>query len=268
KGWVPLALGTDTGGSIRVPAAFCGVWGIRYRPAFLIKGCFPLAPSFDTAGYFTRSGRELRRVHEVLTGTAGNGWDNLAEVPVRGVVSPSWCLGEDVVRAYREAFIERGIELDEALGAELSGWMEKLPLAFSVLQSLEALEVHRDWLDPFREAYDPAVFARIERARHWKMSDIEQARRIRRDFCHWLEASLGPGTVLAMPAVPCPSPRKGDLTEAFRGRLLALTTPVSLAGWPAVLEPVFPKDGSLSIGIQYASADLPALSAFLAGISP
>ena len=268
KNWVHLATGTDTGGSIRVPGSFCGVWGIRYKPDFLMKGCLPLAPSFDTVGYFTRSGRELRRVHEALTGVAGDRSGKLAKVPARAVVSPSWCLGEDVVRAYREAFTERGIEIDETLGAELSVWMEKLPSAFSVLQSLEALEVHRDWLDRFQGAYDPTVFARIERARHWSLVEIEQARAIQRKFCQWLSTSVGPGTVLAMPAVPCPSPRKGDLTEAFRGRLLALTTPVSLAGWPAILEPVFPQGGRLSIGIQYTGANLPILSSFLAGISP
>ncbi|MFO7723942.1 MAG: amidase family protein [Oceanipulchritudo sp.] len=269
KGWVPLALGTDTGGSIRVPAAFCGVWGIRYSPGFLMRGCFPLAPSLDTAGFFTRSPGELRRVHEALTGAGPKAASGKPlEVRKLGAISSSWCLSDEVTRGYRKAFAERGMEVDESLAGELSQWMETLPEAFSVLQSLEALEVHGDWLDRYREAYDPAVFGRIERARHWRMSDIEQARRIRRDFDAWFTTAVGPGTVLALPAVPCPSPRKGDLTEPFRERLLALTTPFSLAGWPALLEPVLWQGGPLTTGIQYAGADLPTLSAFLAGISP
>ncbi|MEM7791640.1 MAG: amidase, partial [Verrucomicrobiota bacterium] len=58
-GYLPLAFGTDTGGSIRVPAAWCGIYGIRWVPGYSMKGAFPLAESFDTMGWFTRSAAEM-----------------------------------------------------------------------------------------------------------------------------------------------------------------------------------------------------------------
>src|SRR5690606_5516436 len=68
-GIVPLALGTDTGGSIRLPAAFCGLYGLRLTPHHLwINDAFPLAPDFDTPGWFTASASDLRLVNQALLG--------------------------------------------------------------------------------------------------------------------------------------------------------------------------------------------------------
>ncbi len=268
KGWVPFALGTDTGGSIRVPAAFCGLWGIRYVPGFATRGCFPLAPSFDTVGFMAASKSCLRTVHEALQEAMRESGTAKQPKRVIGAFSSSWCREGEVAEWYLAAFAERGIEIDEDVSRELSDWMEKVPSAFSVLQSLEALEGHRDWLEPYRKAYDPAVWGRIERALHWRKEEIEQAGRMRREFKEWLFAAVGEDSMVAMPAVPCPSPPVAELTEPFRERLLALTTPVSMAGWPAILEPVFPETiRPLSLGIQYTSARMEILTSYLGGIT-
>ena len=63
--YLPLSFGTDTGGSIRLPAAWCGVYGIRWAPGYFLKGAFPLAPSFDTMGWFSASDKDM--THTLLS---------------------------------------------------------------------------------------------------------------------------------------------------------------------------------------------------------
>jgi len=82
-GIVPLALGSDTGGSVRVPAAFCGLFGFRLTPRDAwIRDAFPLAPSFDTAGWFTASAEDMRLTIGALVGL---GTDDLRDALDRRV---------------------------------------------------------------------------------------------------------------------------------------------------------------------------------------
>jgi amidase/aspartyl-tRNA(Asn)/glutamyl-tRNA(Gln) amidotransferase subunit A len=264
KGWVPCALGTDTGGSIRVPAAFSGCWGIRYVPGFATGGCFPLAPTFDTVGFLAASTSWVRKVDEALHVAMGESGAERRPARILGAFSSKWCRDGEVANWYLAAFAQRGIQIDEDFSEELGDWLDKVPFAFNVLQSLEALEQHNSWLEPYREAYDPAVWRRIERALHWRKEDIEDAGKIRNEFRKWLFRTVGEDSVVAMPTAPCPSPPVEELTDHFREQLLALTTPVSMAGWPALLEPVFPPAiRPLSVGIQYTAARPDLLRSFL-----
>jgi amidase/aspartyl-tRNA(Asn)/glutamyl-tRNA(Gln) amidotransferase subunit A len=262
KGWVPFALGTDTGGSIRVPASFCGVWGIRYMPEFLMDGCFPLAPSFDTIGFFTRTAAELDRINRVLV-PEERGLDTESGLEPVVLFDPAWCESSVVGNHYMQALANRGFSVDLGLTAEMAKWMKVLVKAYSVLQSMEALEVHKDWIDPWKDAYDPATYGRIERARHWSSAEIADARHVRDGFLKWITDLMKSIPCLVMPVVPCPSPEKTALTESFRDKLLGLTTPGSMAGLPTITEPVCLKGMEKTLGLQYMCRGLPELTATL-----
>jgi amidase/aspartyl-tRNA(Asn)/glutamyl-tRNA(Gln) amidotransferase subunit A len=251
RGWVPFALGTDTGGSIRVPAAFCNVWGLRYAPGFLCGGCFPLAPSFDTVGILAESADCLARIHEAILPCAGLG----ASLELTGLLDPDWCVDPAVAAEYQMAFANRGIAIDPVLSAEFGEWMKQLPAAFSILQSREALAVHGGWLDRYRDLYDPVVFSRIARARDWKPGEVDSADVLRSRFTDWLKGVINGGRSLVLPAVPDVSPPTDSLDDRFRQRLLALTTPASMAGLPVVTEPFRRGSGGFSLGFQYLTGD-------------
>jgi amidase/aspartyl-tRNA(Asn)/glutamyl-tRNA(Gln) amidotransferase subunit A len=154
------------------------------------------------------------------------------------------------------ACADRGIAIDPVLSAEFGEWMEGLPAAFSILQSREALAVHGDWLDRYRDLYDPAVFSRIVRARDWTTAEVESARALRARFVDWLKGVMAGGRCLVLPAVPDVSPPADSLDDRFRERLLALTTPASMAGLPVVTEPFPRRAGECSLGLQYLVGDL------------
>ncbi|MGA0369435.1 MAG: amidase family protein, partial [Kiritimatiellia bacterium] len=162
---VPIAFGTDTGGSIRVPAAFCGLTGFRLPPnAWAQDGCFPLAPRFDSAGWFTRSVEEMNFFSRALLDLP-----EPSATPLR------------IVHAVPESshltpFLQKhfpGAARIPDFTSETAA-VERVR-AYTVLQSLEALNIHRDWVDSYADLYDPVVRSRILRARNWQAEEISQA---------------------------------------------------------------------------------------------
>lgn len=259
KGWVPFALGTDTGGSIRVPASFCGVWGLRYYPRFLVEGCFPLAPSFDTVGFFTNSIEQLALVHGVLVPEFQCA-EKQTGFEVGVLFQPGWCETREVAGHYKAVFSKRGHKVNPVLSEEMGRWMKDLVPAYSVLQSLEALRVHENWIDAWKHAYDPATYHRIERARHWSDQEVRDAKRTCDGFRKWMSGVMEEFPCLVMPAVPCSSPVKAGLTESFRNKLLSLTTPASIAGLPTLTEPFTPRGAAKSLGLQYMCSGMKELN--------
>ncbi|MGJ3242139.1 MAG: amidase family protein [Opitutales bacterium] len=246
-GLVPLAFGTDTGGSIRVPASYCGIFGIRLVPnTWSREGCFPLAPSFDTAGWFTGTREDMQTSLAALLPTGPQ-----RHRPLKGLWVPDLGieLMPELLQGY--AYLAHCLGAEEATGPAngLRKAFTDAARAFSVLQSREAWHIHQAWLDPHRETYDPVVWKLIDRGRHWSSEDIRFAEEKERAVQSALAHTLATYDYLALPAVPQPAPYKEELTPAFRERLLALTTPGSLARLPALTLPVDPGD-SLTGGVQ------------------
>lgn len=250
-GLVPFALGTDTGGSIRVPASFCGLFGLRLWPEhpWSREGCFPLAPSFDTAGLLTRTAIDLGTLLPVLgsvedgTSTARSRRAGLWLGDPTGRIAPT------LLKAMARMAERFECVVDEELASQFAVEVAPARESFNVLQSSEALEGHAPWIDRFAEAYDPVVRARIVRARDWTEEQREQAVVGREQVIAAFAELLQGYDFLVFPAVPCPAVAKADLTPEFRETLLGLTTPASLAGLPVLTLPLF-LDPLRTVGLQ------------------
>ena len=244
-GYLPVAFGTDTGGSIRLPASWCGLYGVRWSPGRWMEGGFPLARSFDAMGWFTRSAAEMRQMleawFEVDGGEAGG--------PVRGALFlPQDFVSGETYAAITGAAARWDLPTGDDFG-ELLSWLPQCNVAFNVLQSSEAYAIHETWLCRYGDLYDPAVKARIERGARWTREDVAAAEKMRQQIRVWFAAYFEHNDFLAMPVCPGPSTAPEAATPDLREKTLKLTGPASLAGLPALTLPVW-LDAERSVGIQ------------------
>jgi amidase len=255
QGLCDTALGTDTGGSVRVPASFCGLYGIRPTHGRLdLAGMMPQAPSSDTTGWFARDAGTFARVSAVLLGEPIP--DRL---PARLVVAvDAFGLADAETAAALQPMVRRlsGLvdEVREDLLAPpgLSVWSR----AQRTLQPYEAWLTFRHWIDrhnprlAFSVARNLALAGAIpESERQWAalMRDEARAR------VTWL---LPPGTILCMPTTPFPAPRKGlplATLDPLRARINCLAAQGGLTGVPQVSLPGASVDG-LPVGLSILGA--------------
>ena len=269
KGILPAALGTDTGGSVRVPAALCGIYGFRGLPDEMARdGVFPLAKSFDTTGWFTASGEDMLALLELLWAS-----DNEDEgSPALWYAPGSVHLSEECAASYR-AFVdrnpgvERGSEAAGRVARTLDSVIEEAFWAYNVIGSCEAFEVHREWFNRYRDRYNPDVWRLIDRSRHWESGALEYARRLKNEVTALLGRILAENEAVMMPAVHTVAPRMSDVDQEFRVDIIKLTSLASLAGAPVLTIPLKTSSG-LSCGVQVITTPervLPVAKRYLSG---
>ncbi|MCX5395546.1 amidase family protein [Streptomyces sp. NBC_00102] len=247
-----IGLGTDTAGSIRVPASYCGLYGLRPSHARADRtGISPLAPSFDTPGLLTRSLPLLRDAAAALL--AGTEADDRA--PVR-VLAPAdlWSLATGPVRAALAPALDRLVEgLDLPLDrSPLFDGLAPVPHteardAFKTVQAAEVWRAHGPWVTRARPAFGPHVAERLRIAAGVDGAREEAARARVSAVARWLGRRLD-GAVLAIPATPTPAPAHASTSSADRDALLALTCLAGLGGLPALTVPG-PRSEGLPVGL-------------------
>jgi amidase len=268
-GLVDAALGSDTGGSVRVPAALTGICGIRPSHGRIsAAGMRPLAESFDTVGWFARDAGLLARVGAALLGPDAAGWH-----PRRLIVpEDAWAVAEPAVR---QALAPALAKLEERFGAaervavgglvrgddaDLTGWKDR----FRALQGHEIWLTHGDWIEQRKPRLGPEIAARFAFARSISAEAVGEARPMRELFAAAIER-LTADAALAIPTAPVIAPRLDDTAEAFlayRDRTLALTCIAGLARVPQVSIPAGEVEGApvaLSL-IARRGADLQLLA--------
>ncbi|MVN87270.1 amidase [Deinococcus sp. HMF7620] len=252
-GQVDFALGTDTGGSIRIPAAWCGVAGFKPtkdHPAWPLTGVLPLAPSCDHTGPLARDVATLARVHDALAGTQtqAQSWTGVRV----GLWQPEGWVTREVAQA-TEALAGQL----RTLGAEVAttDFPEVLD-AYSPTVLSEAAEVHRTALALPDPAFLPVTLASLRQGAALSADERAAARERRAAYRAQLDSLLARFDVLLAPAVPTPPPRLGqDEIELPGGPLplrraaLRLTAPFSLLGTPVVtLTTALPFVGAQLVG--------------------
>ena len=254
-GLCDFALGTDTGGSIRVPASYCGLYGLRpSHGALSLDGVIPLAPSFDTAGWLARDAEVLAQVGEVLLPAAPA---SLPEWPAGLVVAEdALALAGPTVAGALAPWIARlhallaPVETTPLVDAP--GGLESWAAAFRPLQAQEAVAAHRDWVAEVQPRFGPEMAERWAYATALDAAELPPAEATRAAARARLAALTDGGRVVALPAAPGVAPlldADPDLLRDHRARVLALSAPAALAGLPQVALPLARVEG-LPLGLS------------------
>ncbi|MCF6743434.1 DUF3225 domain-containing protein [Blastococcus sp. KM273128] len=235
-GHATVGLGTDTGGSIRVPAAYQGLFGIRTTHGAVDRtGLVPLAPEFDAVGWLTRSPELLRTVGDVLL-PPGSPGGSTGLVVVDQLVG---CAQPDVAAAVRAWTATAGGKALDVRLDELDEWRT----AFQTWQAFQAWRAHGAWLDGNLDVLGDDVRSRFEAASRVDDAAAERARAVV-DGARARVRELVGDRVLALPSAPSVAPPvSAGATLEGRDATMRLTCLAGIAGLPAVSIPVRTADG-------------------------
>ena len=239
-GLVELALGSDTGGSVRIPASYNGIYGMRPSHGRIsLAGVMPLAPSFDTVGWFARDPQLLATAGRVLL-------DDRKSAPRPGpllLAEDAFARAESATRAALRPAV-RAIE--EVLGparpvtvsaAGLDRWHE----VFRTLQGAEAWAAHGAWIEQAKPKIGPFLIERLRLAAALGAEQVAAARAERGAIMQRLDRLLAGGALLLLPSAPCAAPRiEATLAEheRIRAQVIGITSIASLGGLPQVSLPL------------------------------
>jgi len=241
-GLVDIALGSDTGGSVRAPASYNGLYGLR--PTFGridISLTQPLAETFDTVGWFARDADTFAKVGKVLLGADTDG-----PALTRFVVGDdihALLLGDLEEAAVRSATPRIAAQLEPAGAVMVSdeGGLTAWRMIFRTMQAFEAWRDHGEWIRANNPVFGPGVKERFEWASHVSVEEYEAAAQRRRHVRDRMIQLLGDDTVLAIPTTPSIAPLR-DLAsedlESYRNRALSMLCAAGLSGLPQISLPL------------------------------
>ena len=239
---VDFALGSDTGGSVRVPASFCGIHGIRPTHGRVdVAGLMPQAPSFDTAGWFARDATTFLRVSEVALDEAG---------PAPASVAPARLLVARDTFAFADPAVGDALRDVRARLAGLAGAAADItvaPQGLSVwaraqrtLQIPEALATFRDWVERTNPRLTMRVARTLVTAEGVSAAERQWAELMRQEVRGRLRDLLAADAVLCLPTTPFPAPPVGlPLSRHNEAglRITSLTAIAGLSGFPQLSVP-------------------------------
>lgn len=242
---IDFGLGSDTGGSVRLPASFCGIYGIRTTHGLVsLDGAMPLAPSYDSAGWFARDGATFARVG----GAYGIAVPEELP-PLRPMIATdAMALASPETRTAIAPLVARlqdrlGVTADTRLSeTSLAEWRE----AFRICQAAEIWQTHGEWIRATNPSFGPGVKERFEMAASISPEMLEPAKTLRAAIGSRLRELLGEDGILILPTAPGPAPRR-DADEAglnaYRNAALEMLCAAGHAGLPQVNLPAGSVDG-------------------------
>jgi aspartyl-tRNA(Asn)/glutamyl-tRNA(Gln) amidotransferase subunit A len=270
SGMCLAALGTDTGGSIRIPASLCGVVGLK--PTFgrvSLRGIFPLSWNLDHAGPLTRTVEDAVRVLQVIAGYdefdpcsvnrpvddylsgLGEGVKGWRVAVLTGEYA--WASDPEVLEAVRAA-----AQVFETLGAQVEpvelDWLREAALANSLMTQADGAAFHRQRLAENPAGFGADIRQRLETGAAFTSTDYILARRTQTEMRRRFEGFFSQYDLLLLPTTPIPAPRiEGDDAVEQARRLTRFTAPFNLTGLPALSVPCGFSSAGLPLGLQLVS---------------
>jgi amidase len=250
-GLCDTALGTDTGGSVRVPSSFCGLYGIRPTHGRLdLSGMMRQAPTSDTTGWFARDAATFARVSTIMLGEAIP-----EQLPQRLVVATdAFAFADPETAAALEPVVARLGKLIGEVRHEtmappgLAAWAR----AQRTIQPWEAWQTFQEWIDHANPRFQFSVARNLVLGGMIPASERGWASLVRQEARGRMRQLLPPGTILCLPTTPFPAPSCGQslsVLEALRDRILGLCAHGGLTGFPQVTIPGATVDG-LPVGLS------------------
>ena len=250
-GLCDTALGTDTGGSVRVPASFCGLYGIRPTHGRLdVSGMMSQAPSSDTTGWFARDSDTFARVSSVMLDESIP-----TNLPARLIIAvDAFAFAEPEVGAALQPMVERLRELigdtrEEVMAQPgITQWAR----AQRTLQPYEAWLTFKEWIERDNPRFAFSVARALLLGSMIPQSERDWAQLVRREARGRMRYLLPPGTILCLPTTPFPAPKRGEplsIAGPQRDGLLYLCCHGGLTGVPQVSIPGTTVDG-LPVGLS------------------
>ena len=244
-GVADFGLAVDCGGSVRIPASYCGIMGLRPTHGRIsAQGCAPLAPSFDTIGWFASDAGVFERVGRALLE------DKSDFVPPRRIIiaEDAFALAGEGVRSALNGAVESVCALGErveTLPLAVDGF-DPLLQAFGALQGSEIWAQHGAWVTKHRPSFGPGIRERFERASQIEAAEVAQARRVREEIKSKVYGLIGDDALICLPSAPGAAPLLATPTDElneFRGRALSLLSIAGLCSLPQLSLPLGEVDG-------------------------
>ena len=239
-GLCDIGLGSDTGGSIRAPASYCGLFGIRPTQSRLsLEGAMPLAPSFDTPGWMTRDLETLTQVAKVLY--SADGWHTKQ--------THRWVIAEEHLECLepgvKDVFLSQIQRLTPSNSSPeiIRLWptgLETLAEAFRTIQGYEAWQVHGPFIETYRPQLDATIEQRFRLGQTITLEALHSARVLQRRFKQRLIELFEKGILLILPTTPGPAPLRqasDALLAEHRSRAIHLMLTAGLSGCPQISLP-------------------------------
>ena len=243
-GLVDFALGTDCGGSVRIPASYCGIYGIRTSHGLVpADGVVPLAASFDTVGWFARSASLMRRVGTVLLPAVR------PFVPKRLLIATDAFAAVDpaIAAALTSAVETVAVSIAQTARVQVySGDSAEWRTTFRVLQGAEIHAQHGAWIDRYRPEFGPGIRERFAWAATITAAEVAAAKPAREAVARHMDSLLGDDAMLCLPTAPGIAPKLNTSpadVEAFRANAFALLPIAGLARLPQINLPLGTLDG-------------------------
>ena len=240
-----FSVGSDTGGSVRVPASFCGLYGIRPSHGQInLDGATPMAPSFDTPGWFTQDAELLKVIGDVLLS------ENSQES------------GEFSLHIAKDAFAQATDDVNRILTSVCDKIGDKIPFgkpvkindgdflewreAFRIIQAYEVKSTTLKWVKANQPKLGPGIKERFQMAEQITDIQYKEASITRMNVCNRLDEIMKMECVLVIPTTPVIAPLVStppDKLETFRQNTMALTCIAGLTGLPQITMPIAELNG-------------------------